>query len=91
MIAIPYQKWSDIDPSLPDVEIEVLGPPPTSGTREAFVELAMEGVSKSFAGIKVAAARQALEIPPERCREHALTYSWRHTAERFVSYLAPWS
>lgn len=38
----PYNKWSDIDPSLPNYEIEVLGPPPTSGTRDAFVELVME-------------------------------------------------
>ena len=38
----PYKKWSDIDKSLPDVKIEVLGPPPTSGTRDAFAELAME-------------------------------------------------
>nr|WP_033405505.1 PstS family phosphate ABC transporter substrate-binding protein [Kiloniella laminariae] len=44
----PYQKWSDIDPSLPDSKIEVLGPPPTSGTRDAFVELAMEGGAKKF-------------------------------------------
>ena len=42
----PYEKWSDIDPSLPAVRIEVLGPPPTSGTRDAFVELAMEGGAK---------------------------------------------
>lgn len=42
LVANPYTKWSDIDPSLPDAEIEVLGPPPTSGTRDAFVELAME-------------------------------------------------
>jgi len=48
MIANPYQKWSDIDPSLPDAKIEVLGPPPTSGTRDAFVELAMEGGCKQF-------------------------------------------
>ncbi|MEL6947230.1 MAG: PstS family phosphate ABC transporter substrate-binding protein [Pseudomonadota bacterium] len=34
--------WSDVDPSLPNVKIEVLGPPPTSGTRDAFVELVME-------------------------------------------------
>lgn len=34
--------WSDIDPTLPDVKIEVLGPPPTSGTRDAFEELVME-------------------------------------------------
>jgi phosphate transport system substrate-binding protein len=43
LIPNPYKKWSDIDPGLPDVKIEVLGPPPTSGTRDAFVELAMEG------------------------------------------------
>jgi len=39
----PYKRWNQIDPSLPDEPIEVLGPPPTSGTRDAFVELAMEG------------------------------------------------
>ena len=43
----PYMKWSDIDASLPDVKIEILGPPPTSGTRDAFQELAMsEGANK---------------------------------------------
>ena len=34
--------WSDVDPSLPAVKIEVLGPPPSSGTRDAFEELVME-------------------------------------------------
>jgi phosphate transport system substrate-binding protein len=37
----PNQNWSDIDASLPKEKIEVLGPPPTSGTRDAFVELVM--------------------------------------------------
>ncbi|WP_371038404.1 substrate-binding domain-containing protein [Rhodosalinus sp. FB01] len=37
----PYSTWSEIDSRLPDTEIVVLGPPPTSGTRDAFVELAM--------------------------------------------------
>ena len=37
----PYRKWSEIDPSLPDAEILAYGPPPTSGTRDAFVELAL--------------------------------------------------
>ncbi len=46
------QKWSDIDASLPDVRIEVLGPPPTSGTRDAFAELALEGGCKQFDSIK---------------------------------------
>lgn len=36
------QMWSDIDPSLPAVKIEVLGPPPSSGTRDAFEELAIQ-------------------------------------------------
>ena len=38
----PHKTWSDIDPALPNARIEVLGPPPTSGTRDAFVELVME-------------------------------------------------
>lgn len=41
LILNPYKKWSDINPSLPPYPIEILGPPPSSGTREAFVELVM--------------------------------------------------
>jgi len=41
-------RWSDINPDLPNTKIEILGPPPTSGTRDAFVELAMEGGCKTF-------------------------------------------
>jgi phosphate transport system substrate-binding protein len=48
LIPNPYAKWSDINPELPDTKIEVLGPPPTSGTRDAFVELVMEEGAKSF-------------------------------------------
>ena len=47
-----YKTWKQVNPSLPDVKIEVLGPPPTSGTRDAFVELAMEGGCKTFDWIK---------------------------------------
>lgn len=42
VVANPNMNWSDVDPSLPNEKIEVLGPPPTSGTRDAFVELVME-------------------------------------------------
>ncbi|MEZ5999236.1 substrate-binding domain-containing protein [Hyphomonas sp.] len=41
-VANPYKSWSDVSPSLPDEPILVFGPPPTSGTRDAFVELGME-------------------------------------------------
>ena len=43
----PNVSWKDVDPALPDLKIEVLGPPPTSGTRDAFVELAMERGARS--------------------------------------------
>jgi phosphate transport system substrate-binding protein len=48
LIENPYTTWSDIRDGLPAVKIEVLGPPPTSGTRDAFVELAMEGGCKQY-------------------------------------------
>ncbi|MFL2546336.1 MAG: substrate-binding domain-containing protein [Candidatus Rariloculaceae bacterium] len=48
LVANPYMQWSDIDASLPEVGIEVLGPPPTSGTRDAFVELVMDHGCAAF-------------------------------------------
>lgn len=44
--------WKDVRADLPNIKIEVLGPPPTSGTRDAFAELAMEGGCKTFKWIK---------------------------------------
>jgi phosphate transport system substrate-binding protein len=52
LVKNPYKTWQDVNPSLPDNEIEVLGPPPTSGTRDAFAELALEGGCKTFDFIK---------------------------------------
>ncbi|MEQ8666756.1 MAG: substrate-binding domain-containing protein [Rhodospirillales bacterium] len=51
LVPNPNMKWSDIDPSLPNKKIEVLGPPPTSGTRDAFVELVMEEGCEAFGAI----------------------------------------
>lgn len=52
LVANPYTNWNQIDSSLPDLSISVMGPPPTSGTRDAFVELAMEGGCSEFDFIK---------------------------------------
>jgi len=52
LIANPYKTWKDVNPALPATTIEVLGPPPTSGTRDAFAELAMEGGCETFDFIK---------------------------------------
>jgi len=51
LVENPYETWADVNPALPATRIEVLGPPPTSGTRDAFVELAMEGGCKSVSWI----------------------------------------
>ncbi len=52
LIDNPYKTWKDVNPALPARAIEVLGPPPTSGTRDAFAELGLEGGCKAFDWIK---------------------------------------
>jgi phosphate transport system substrate-binding protein len=52
LIENPYTTWKQVNSALPDIEIEVLGPPPTSGTRDAFAELGMEGGCKKIAWIQ---------------------------------------
>ena len=47
LIANPNKNWSDIDKSLPNIKIEVLGPPPTSGTRDSLHELLLEKGAES--------------------------------------------
>ncbi len=42
MVPNPYTSWHDVDPALPDLPIQVYGPPPTSGTRDVLVGLVME-------------------------------------------------
>ena len=48
LAATPFGKpqtaktWKDVNPKLPAMPIEVIGPPPTSGTRDAFAELILE-------------------------------------------------
>jgi len=53
LVANPHKTWRDVNPQLPAQRIEVLGPPPTSGTRDAFAELALGGGAKSVPGLKV--------------------------------------
>jgi len=58
-VANPNMKWSDIDAALPDTAILAYGPPPTSGTRDAFVELTMHD------GCKVLPEYQAIKADKE--------------------------
>lgn len=50
--ANPYKTWKDVNTRLPSLKIEVLGPPPTSGTRDAFVELVMDTGCTTFSTIR---------------------------------------
>lgn len=65
----PHQKWSDIDPGLPNVAIEVMGPPPTSGTRDAFVEMVMDHGCKAFPEITSIADARARQQACSAIRE----------------------
>lgn len=64
LVPNPYRKWSDVDASLPAQAIEVYGPPPTSGTRDAFVEMVMEEGCKEVAEF-------AKAIPDDKERKKA--------------------
>jgi phosphate transport system substrate-binding protein len=52
LVPNPYKTWKEVNSALPAAKIEVLGPPPTSGTRDAFLELAMEPGAVQFDGLK---------------------------------------
>jgi phosphate transport system substrate-binding protein len=51
-VANPYRTWKQVNAQLPDVKIEVLGPPPTSGTRDAFIELVMDKGCDAYPSLK---------------------------------------
>lgn len=70
LVPNPYKTWNEIDPALPAEKIEVLGPPPTSGTRDAFSELVMETGCKN-AGVLAAYTKSAIDekVAAKKCME----------------------
>ena len=67
MVDNPYKKWSDINPSLPNVEIRVYGPPTTSGTRASYAEMVNEkGYCKKDPEAK--SALKAAGMKAKKCR-----------------------
>ncbi len=63
MVDNPYRNWSDIAPNLPNVKIEVIGPPPTSGTRDSFNELGL------LAGCQAFQRRANVQIDARTCQQ----------------------
>ena len=63
MVDNPYKKWSDVNPSLPNLSIKVMGPPTTSGTRASFVEMVnQKGYCKKSKEVK------AIGYKSKKCR-----------------------
>ena len=62
LVPNPNKTWKDVNPSLPATRIEVLGPPPTSGTRDAFAELAMGGGAKQIADLNTLRGLKADQV-----------------------------
>ncbi len=48
LISNPYKKWSEINPKLPNIDIKIIGPSPSSGTRDSFVELVLLRACETF-------------------------------------------
>lgn len=78
LIPNPNKTWKDVDASLPNFKVEVLGPPPTSGTRDAFAELALEGGCKKFPSIKaLKKGDEKMGIKKDKKRYKAICHSVR--------------
>lgn len=67
LVPNPYVNWQDVNPALPATAIEVLGPPPTSGTRDAFAELALGGGAKAIPAL--AALRELSADQPDAIKK----------------------
>ncbi len=65
----PNKTWHDVNASLPNIKIEVMGPPPTSGTRDAFVELVMDEGCEHFAEIEAISDKSAKKKACQSVRE----------------------
>jgi phosphate transport system substrate-binding protein len=71
LIPNPYKTWNQIDPALPNRPIEVLGPPPTSGTRDSLHELVLEAGAEQIPALKAlkASDRKAFDAAWKAIRE----------------------
>ena len=91
LVANPHNTWKDVNSSLPAIKIRVLGPPPTSGTRDAFAELAMEGGCKQFDWIKqIKADSKAAKKAGDKAKSKELKNKYKavcHTVREDGAYV----
>jgi phosphate transport system substrate-binding protein len=79
--ANPYQHWRDIRWTLPNVAIQVMGPPPTSPTYEAFIEVVMERGCQSISSLQELEADRRVQVCRTLRRDGAYLTGMRDGAE----------
>ena len=87
LVANPYRRWKDIDPSLPDHEIMVFGPAPNHGTRDTLVALVMDKACAQFPEIRALAAearRHACQAMREDGAFIEVTESYSITVKKLI-------
>ncbi len=89
LVKNPYKKWSDIDKSLPNFDIKIMVPPPTSGTRDAWNALVMnKGCTKSAKSLFDARKEKSHEKACETLREDGLAIEAGENDTLIVNKLA---
>ncbi|MFM8330652.1 MAG: substrate-binding domain-containing protein [Candidatus Methylumidiphilus sp.] len=61
LVANPYKTWKQVNPALPDIKIDVFGPPFSSGTMEVFAEAVSEAGCNSYPGLAAKKAKSEKE------------------------------
>jgi phosphate transport system substrate-binding protein len=80
MVANPYKKWNQIDPSLPSTDIVIYGPAANHGTRDAVVELVLDEGCKNVAEVKAIADARARQ---QACRTVREDGAWVDVADAY--------
>lgn len=86
----PNKTWKDVKPSLPDTPIELLGPPTTSSTHDAFVDLIADLECKGPPWVPAGAKEPTADML-RKCRsirEDGVYKEGRENDETHVSRLA---
>ena len=82
----PHRTWQDVDPDLPETRILVSGPPPTSGTRDAFAEIAMENGALALPEMQALRERDLVAFTA-RAREVRNDGAWIDSGENDSSII----
>lgn len=65
----PHTHWNQIDPALPNLPIEFIGPPPTSGTRDVVNDMVMSAGCRNVAEVRAIADTRERQTRCQSIRE----------------------